>query len=713
MKNSIFIFLLLVSSLLVAQVPQKFNYQGVARTEQGDPIKNQNLKLKIAVLPTEDATVSEYEEIQSVKTNEFGLYSLQIGNGEAVLGDMKTVKWETGNKYIRVAIDPKGGNDFTVIGTSQLLSVPYAIYADKAGQARETVGGHTGDTRSGAVSTSATGTGTVNYLTKFTAANTIYNSQIFDNGTNIGIGTTSPQSRMHITTSAGNQEHLRMENLSSTSWGKFIFYNDINANYHTFTKYGSAVPGYYGGASTLFPYANLMVFGSNNSPTVMANGHNIGFATVNGGTAYFKFIGMQSTGNVGLGGNSTPATSIHINRTDATGDTVKITNNTTGHTATDGLDIRTTGNVAEIINRENNVLNLGSNNATALTIDAANNIGVGTTTPSSKLEVNGQVKINGGIPGTNKVLTSDATGLASWQTITNAMLSPWQISGNDMYNTNTGNIGIGTITPLMQLHLAKSNDKNLLLENNAILAAGKKSGMFFKTTNYYTGAIKTIGVSTAGARMGFYVGVNANDSLLQERVTINNSGYVGINDTSPSYPLDVNGSINTTGSINASGSVYNTYQQNYGDSYVDGYFDVDGNVDFGSSLHVAGNTTNDGSMSVGGEMTVSSGQGIVKSNSSTQLRMGFTSGSISSTSLGVGGSLTATFNVTPFTGNNTNIRVSVAQFQPSSGTGYLQCIFTPHDVDAASNTVQVTWYNAGTTSATFSGTLYLLCVATD
>ncbi|MBL7773880.1 MAG: hypothetical protein JNM95_13530, partial [Chitinophagaceae bacterium] len=385
-----------------AQVPQKFNYQGVARTEQGDPIKNQNLKLKIAVLPTDDATVSEYEEIQTVKTNEFGLYTLQIGNGEAVLGDMKTVKWETGNKYIRVAIDPKGGNDFTVIGTSQLLSVPYAIYADKAGQARETVGGHTGDTRSGAVSTSATGTGTVNYLTKFTAANTIYNSQIFDNGTNIGIGTAAPLSRMHITTSAGNQEHLRMENLSSTSWGKFIFYNDVNANYHTFTKYGSAVAGNYGGASTLFPYANLLVFGSNNSPTVMANGHNIGFATVNGGTAYFKFIGMQSTGNVGLGGNSTPITSIHINRTDATGDTVKITNNTTGHTATDGLDIRTTGNTAQIINRESSTLAFGTNNTVGMTMDASNNVGIGTTTPSAKLDVNSTtnypMRVNGTSP---------------------------------------------------------------------------------------------------------------------------------------------------------------------------------------------------------------------------------------------------------------------------------------------------------------------------
>jgi hypothetical protein len=61
---------------------------------------NQKLSLKLSVLPTQDATAAEYEETQLVTTNEFGLYTLQIGNGNIVTGDMKTVKWETGNKYI-------------------------------------------------------------------------------------------------------------------------------------------------------------------------------------------------------------------------------------------------------------------------------------------------------------------------------------------------------------------------------------------------------------------------------------------------------------------------------------------------------------------------------------------------------------------------------------------------------------------------------------
>lgn len=71
-------------------------------------MSNQKMSLKLSVLPTADANVAEYEETQSVTTNEFGLYTLQIGNGTALIGQMKTVKWETGNKYIKVSIDPTG-----------------------------------------------------------------------------------------------------------------------------------------------------------------------------------------------------------------------------------------------------------------------------------------------------------------------------------------------------------------------------------------------------------------------------------------------------------------------------------------------------------------------------------------------------------------------------------------------------------------------------
>ena len=71
-------------------------------------------------------------------TIEFGLYNLQIRDGTAVKGEMKTVKWDTGNIYIKMMLDPASESEFVNAGTSHLLSVPYAIYADKAGMAKTT-----------------------------------------------------------------------------------------------------------------------------------------------------------------------------------------------------------------------------------------------------------------------------------------------------------------------------------------------------------------------------------------------------------------------------------------------------------------------------------------------------------------------------------------------------------------------------------------------
>ncbi|MBL7764728.1 MAG: hypothetical protein JNJ58_01440, partial [Chitinophagaceae bacterium] len=408
----------------MAQVPQRFNYQGIARDAQGNPISQLTLTVKLSVLPFVDATVPEYEEIQTVTTNEFGLYTLQIGSGKVVSGKMNTVKWETGNKYIRVAIDPKGGDHFTEVGITQLLSVPYAIYADRAGIARETADG-SGKTRAGTVSTAPGTTGDVNKLAKFTnTPNTITNSQITDNGSTVIIGAPSFSSalnRLHIYSNSATQvNHVRMENINANSSGRFIMFNDHANAYATFTKYGTAVTGNYGG-STLYPNANLLAFGNNGLASGDGNGRflisssgNIGIAITKPSGTKIKFHADYLSENVGIGGGAVPATQIHFNNT-LTGDTLKITNSTTGHNSGDGLDIRTTGNAASIINRENSSLDIGTNSTSFMTILPGGYIGIGTNSPTTQLEVNGTVRISGGLPGLGKVLTSDANGYASWQ----------------------------------------------------------------------------------------------------------------------------------------------------------------------------------------------------------------------------------------------------------------------------------------------------------
>ena len=469
---------LLTSFGTMAQVPQLFNYQGIARDAAGNPLSNQSLSLKLAILPTSDAIVPEYEETQQVSTNEFGLYSLQIGNGTPLSGAMKNVKWETGNKYIKVAIDPTGGNQYIDAGTNQLLSVPYAIYADKSGSTSEK---GNDKTRAGAVSTSAAGTGTVNFLTKFTAANTIFNSQIFDNGTNIGIGTTTPAAKLHLRTTTGNVEHIRMQNTNATGFGKFLMHNDNVSNYATFTKYGSAFVGGVSGITTQYPFANMLAFGNNVGPFMLSNNGNVGIAIITGGTTNMKFNANQTTGYLGLGGNALPAAKVHFNTATAN-DTIKFTNSTTGHTALDGTEIRTVGNTANIINRENSTLNLGTFDTARITVLGNGNVGVGVNTPTTKLDVNGTLRIRGGLPQAGYVLTSDALGNASWQVPggspgifpgTAKGNTPywndtiWVNNSNNLYN-NGSKVGIGTNAPA-QLFSIKNK---LMVDSNGALKLG-------------------------------------------------------------------------------------------------------------------------------------------------------------------------------------------------------------------------------------------------
>jgi hypothetical protein len=131
---------------------------------------------------------------------------------------------------------------------------------------------------------------------------------------------------------------------------------------------------------------------------------------------------------------------------------LRLTNTTTGHTATDGMTLTQSGANTSLLNRENGFMSIGTNNAEQMRITSAGNVGIGTSTPSTKLDVNGQVKIQGGSPGEGKVLTSDATGLASWKMP--GADSQWVRSGSNIYNVNNGNVGIGTSTPATKLDIS-------------------------------------------------------------------------------------------------------------------------------------------------------------------------------------------------------------------------------------------------------------------
>ncbi len=122
-------------SNISAQAPLGFNYQGVALTNAGTPIASKVISLRIALIESQQLGSVRYQEIHNVNTDPYGQFSVIIGNGQAVTGKMTDVQWSLFPYYMKVELDLTGGTAFVFVGTSQLLSVPYALYANNAGAA--------------------------------------------------------------------------------------------------------------------------------------------------------------------------------------------------------------------------------------------------------------------------------------------------------------------------------------------------------------------------------------------------------------------------------------------------------------------------------------------------------------------------------------------------------------------------------------------------
>ena len=117
---------------VIAQAPEKMSYQAVIRDTDNELVINQSVGMRISILQGSADDTAVYIETQNHATNANGLVSIEIGGGTIVSGDFSTVDWSTGPWFIKTETDPAGGTDYTITGTIQLLSVPYALYAKKA-----------------------------------------------------------------------------------------------------------------------------------------------------------------------------------------------------------------------------------------------------------------------------------------------------------------------------------------------------------------------------------------------------------------------------------------------------------------------------------------------------------------------------------------------------------------------------------------------------
>lgn len=535
-----------------SQAPQRFNYQVIARDADGNPLINQSVNFQISILQGSAAGTAVYIETHAITTNDFGLATMAIGAGSVVTGVFSSISWGTDSYYVRTELDPTGGTSFTFAGVTQLLSVPYALYANSSGSGGSTYTAglgiditgstitntepnaiHWGDAIGGnelsvvriqgrdvlatpptngqvltwnggynAWEPSNAGSmvpGTSGQTLRNDGTDWVASNQLYNDGTNIGIGTTTPAALLHVEgTGAGTGNVLFCGDYENTGFGsapiegagtRMMWYPDkaaFRAGTVFGTQWNTANIGDFSvafGSNNIASGVNSVAFGHNNDAT---GSYSTTMGTLTNASGYMSLatgyrswatgqyataIGYQAhsegEASVAIGFNNYASGNYAValgEETEAPSRSETVVGSySTIYFPTSG------GNI--YFNPIDRIFSIGNGTSSslrsnAMTVLKNGNTGLGIDFPLAQLHTSGSIRFAGaGTPGAGKVLTSDDLGNATWQTISGGGSLPSGTSGQTLrhdgstwsansllYNDNS-NIGVGTTTPSALLHV--------------------------------------------------------------------------------------------------------------------------------------------------------------------------------------------------------------------------------------------------------------------
>lgn len=122
----------LLTTVVFAQAPNKMSYQAIVRDANNALVQNQIVGVQLSIIQGTTSGNLVYVETQTPMTNVNGLINLKIGSGNVVSGDLTNINWSNGPYFIKTETDLSGGTNYTISGTSQFLSVPFALHANTA-----------------------------------------------------------------------------------------------------------------------------------------------------------------------------------------------------------------------------------------------------------------------------------------------------------------------------------------------------------------------------------------------------------------------------------------------------------------------------------------------------------------------------------------------------------------------------------------------------
>ena len=504
MKKLFTLTVIVVMTISVfAQSPQKMSYQAVIRNSSGTLVTNHAVGMKISILQGSATGTVVYSETYSPnpQTNANGLVTIEIGNGTPVTGTFSGIDWSAGPYYLKTEADPAGGSSYTITGTSQLLSVPYSLYsktsgdlADNSVTSEKIVDGTivSADLANNSVTTEKLGNASVTYAKlddMWAAAGDVLKFDgskwwpAFDEGLTIPYAQHASDA-FALFTIINESTGVAIHGISDGGYG---------------IQGESSSPSGIGvrGLNTADNGTTYGVYGRSDSPDgsgiigrgAAATGYAIGVTGESSSTDGRGVFGMASaaTGNTyGVRGRSESTSGIGVYGLAASnsGITYGIFGESASNqgrgvwgftSAASGITYAVAGRAASTEGRgvfgdaiATSGTNFGVYGRTASQqgyagyfegrVYVSSMMGIGTNSPTQKLDIDGQIRIRGGGPGAGKVLTSDATGVASWIT---PGADVWKLAGNA--GTNPGTHFIGT-TDNQALEIRVNNTRVLRFE---------------------------------------------------------------------------------------------------------------------------------------------------------------------------------------------------------------------------------------------------------